>query len=101
MDALGDDGPELAGVGVDPAERQPVGDAALAALDTLAGDAALDVRAVGADFDEPLREEVGTATVTDVVSGETPQVADVHLPGVVDADPRAVVELVYVRRHGR
>ena len=56
---------------------------------------------VDADLDEPLREEVRHLAVAEVLPREPPEVAHVHLAGVVDAEPRPVVQLVYRRGHGR
>lgn len=80
--------------GVADADGEPVGDAAPATGDALAGDSCFDSAPVHPDLDEPLDEEIGSFTPADVVFVESPQIADVHLAGVVDADPRAVIKLV-------
>lgn len=84
-----------------PADGQPAGDALGPAPDTPAGKPGLYRRAGGLDthLNDALGQEVGHLTPTEVVFGEQPQVADVDLPGVVDADPGPVVELVDVGGH--
>ena len=97
MDALGHDGAEFA---VEHAtDDEPVGDAARATGDALTGDARLDIPSVDADLDEPLGEEIGQFAATEVLSGESPEVTHAHFAAVVDADPRAGIELMDVDRH--
>ena len=97
MDALGHDGAKFA---VEHAtDDEPVGDATRATGDALAGNARLDIPCVDADLDEPLGEEIGQLAATEPLSGESPEVAHAHFAAVVDADPRAGVELMDVDRH--
>jgi hypothetical protein len=97
MDALGDDGVELA---VDnPADGDPVGDAVSPTGDTLADDPRVDGRVRNPDLAEGFDEDVGFLTSTEIVLSETPEVAHADSALVINTDPRPIIERMDRDRH--
>jgi hypothetical protein len=92
MGALGHNGVELAVCGIDDTtDREPVGHTAFTTLDTLPGKAGVDIRWVDANFDDPFSEKIGEIALTELLTGDPPQIAHIHLTRVVDAHPRPIV----------
>jgi hypothetical protein len=81
------------------ANGHPVGDPVGATADTLADDPGLDVGVRDPDLPKGFDEDIGFLARTEVVASEPPEPAHAEPAFVVDADPRPVVERVYLRRH--
>lgn len=97
MDALGHDRIELA---VEyTTDGHPVGDSIGATADAFADDARFDLSITDPDLAEGFDENVSLLTGTEVVAREAPEPAHAELAFVVHADPRPVVERVYLDRH--
>lgn len=75
-----------------PPDGDPAGGSRRPARDTLTVDPHLHDRAVDTDRLKVLDHQIGEDTLTQIRRVEPPQFADTHFSGVVDGDPRPVVE---------
>jgi hypothetical protein len=86
---------------VDSAHLQPVCGPAGSTQDALPDNPRLNGWAIGSDCYKPLCEKISETTVTDRIACKQPQVADIHLTFVINADPRTIVKLVDRSSHVR